>query len=143
MMDKEKCKEYLRIVFAMVASLYEYFDTGRCVALEGANGAYNILETEIRLDRIISKLDVVIRRLDRIIDNQYALYEKISESNRLLSDIEENIRQTAYLMKTQNFQTADLQLQIRKLQQQSKIGNYRAEQTRREVEYMNCMDSFR
>ena len=32
--------------FSMVASLYEYFDTGRCVALEGPDGAYNLLETE-------------------------------------------------------------------------------------------------
>ena len=46
-------------------------------------------------------------------------------------------------MKLQNIQTADLEIQIRELQRQSKIGNYCAEQTRREIEHRNRIESLR
>lgn len=73
--------------FTSVCSLYEYIDAGRCDRFEGQDGAYNIFETEIRLDRIILKLDAVISRLDRISENQYALYNAIEESNRLSNEL--------------------------------------------------------
>lgn len=62
-----------------IASIYEYLDSGRCEQLEGADGAYNIYEMEVRLDRIITKLDVVINNLEQIKNNQYYLYSAINE----------------------------------------------------------------
>ena len=50
----------------MVCSLYEYVCTGRCDTLEGHEGAYNLLELEIRLDKIVTGLDRVIELLGRI-----------------------------------------------------------------------------
>mgnify|MGYP001864484039 FL=1 len=66
----------------LVCSLYEYFCSGRCSTLEGHEGAYNILEMEIRLDRIITQMDMVITRLESIRDGQYVLYSAIQDSNR-------------------------------------------------------------
>jgi hypothetical protein len=59
--------------------MYEYIDSGRCNSLEGADGAYNIFELEVRLDRIITKIDVVINQLEQIRANQYYLYTAIKE----------------------------------------------------------------
>ncbi|HIW25717.1 MAG TPA: hypothetical protein H9688_06470 [Firmicutes bacterium] len=72
---------------SLVCSLYEYFCSGRCSTLEGHEGAYNILEMEIRLDRIITQMDMVITRLESIRDGQYVLYSAIQDSNRKYGEI--------------------------------------------------------
>ena len=43
----------------MVCSLYEYVCSGRCDTLAGHEGAYNIWEMEIRLDKIVTQLGLV------------------------------------------------------------------------------------
>lgn len=48
-----------------ISSIYEYFESGRCNTLTGHEGAYNIYENEIRLNRIIVQLDIVIDKLER------------------------------------------------------------------------------
>ncbi len=93
-----------------VATIYEYIDTGRCNSLEGADGAYNLFELEVRLDRIITKLDVIIRNLEQIRSNQYYLYEAINniqpqiekvsnaiiENTNKLNEVAVNTAVTAY-----------------------------------------------
>lgn len=68
--------------YACVCSLYEYFDSGRCTRLEGHEGAYNILESEMRLNRIITQTNQILSKLDEIKENQELLYNSIQESNR-------------------------------------------------------------
>ncbi len=70
-----------------VCSIYEYYQTGRCNALEGHEGAYNIYENELRLDRIIGQLNVVISKLDQIRNSQYELYCALEKSNRNIRGI--------------------------------------------------------
>ena len=93
-----------------VSSIYEYLSAGRCTCLEGHEGAYNIFENEVLQNIIISKLDEVILRLERIENNQYMLYSAIQDSNKkteklsqeifraaeTLQGIENNTRITAY-----------------------------------------------
>lgn len=93
-----------------ISSIYEYLDSGRCEQLEGADGAYNIYEMEIRLDRIITKLDVIIVNLEQIRNNQFYLYSAINElktkidvvtnaiieNTNKLNEIEVNTAITAY-----------------------------------------------
>lgn len=73
--------------FIAVATFYEYFDSGRCNSLEGHEGAYNIFETELRLDKILGKLDDIINHLEKIRSTQYAIYNAISEGNRTANAI--------------------------------------------------------
>lgn len=73
--------------FVAVATFYEYFDSGRCSALEGHEGAYNIFENEIRLNAILTKLDDINERLDEIRTNQYKVYNAVSEGNRIANNI--------------------------------------------------------
>lgn len=74
--------------FVAVSSFVDYFKSGRCSTLAentGGDGAYNTFETEVRLDRIIDKLDVVISMLSQIKSNQWSIYNAIQEGNRISS----------------------------------------------------------
>lgn len=84
-----------------VCSFYEYFMSGRCYALTGHEGAYNIFENEVRLERICTKLDEVVQRLEDIKANQYMLYDVIQEGNRITERlVEESVRQSRIAERT-------------------------------------------
>lgn len=57
-----------------VCQLLEYFEAGRFQTL---GDAYNQYELEVRLDRIITDLHLVLERLDQIRENQLLLYEAV------------------------------------------------------------------
>lgn len=142
----------------MVCSLCEYIQAGRTDSLDGYNGAYNILETEIRLDRIITRLDRIIVQLQQIQTNQYVAYTAIQEANKTLQAIETSseriVSQLIGLQETthgfsnrmqSNFQvlqtnTAQFQAQLVSLQRNSALTAYHAERARKELTYMNRMD---
>ena len=73
--------------FVAVASICEYFQSGRCDSLEGHEGAYNLYENELRQNIIIGQLSEVIRELQQIRNAQYLIYEAVNESNRILQNI--------------------------------------------------------
>lgn len=83
-----------------VASFYDYFDTGRCNTLTGPNGAYAIYEEELRFQRIESRLDVIITKLDEIIDNQQYLGELVRDANDTLHRIEQTNNRMMKSMKS-------------------------------------------
>lgn len=68
-----------------LSSFYEYLMSGRCTTLEGADGAYNIYESEIRANRVISQLDTVISALEDIKQNQYMMYQELRSINATLT----------------------------------------------------------
>lgn len=70
-----------------IASFCEYFETGRCTQLEGHEGAYNIFENEVRLDKIITNQERILDSLDQIKNNQYTLYCAMRESQYQLERI--------------------------------------------------------
>lgn len=86
-----------------VCQIYEYLESGRCFSLLGPGGAYNLYESEVRSNLIISKLDDVISRLDDLSAGQQMLANVIRESNRKidrlsqsLDRIEENTAMSVY-----------------------------------------------
>ena len=79
-----------------VATIYEYFESGRCCELEGANGAYNMYENELRANIIIGSLSQIISDIQQIKNGQYALYQQLNYSNQLLKSINNNTQLTAY-----------------------------------------------
>ena len=74
-----------------IATICEYFDSGRCTELEGPNGAYNMYEGELRSNIIICSLSQIISDLGQIKNGQYALYEQISRSNENVTHLLNNI----------------------------------------------------
>lgn len=78
----------LNIVFGKYRNLvalttfYEYLISGRCSFLEGAHGAYNIYEAEIRSNKIISQLSEIRNSLDSIQNTQYTICTQIQDINQ-------------------------------------------------------------
>lgn len=70
-----------------LSSISEYLQSGRCSKLEGADGAYNMYEAEIRQNRIIEQLSLVIERLDQIRNTQYYLYTSVEAANQKADSI--------------------------------------------------------
>lgn len=124
----------------MLCSIYEYICAGRCTTLEGHEGAYNILEMEIRLDRIITQLDLVIAQLNVIRNNQYMLYSAIQETNQQITQI---LKSTNYVMDSlQNFQgqAEELVASIKSVEKNTMLATYQAESIQKELHYMNRMN---
>lgn len=121
-------------------SLYEYICAGRCSSLEGHEGAYNIYETEMRLDRIITQLDKVIIQLDAIRENQFMLYSAIQDMNQRSTLILESTQTMAGQLHTLSGQAGNVSEQIAELQKASALTAYHAERTQKELAYMNRMD---
>ncbi|MBQ3124372.1 MAG: hypothetical protein IJC09_02975 [Clostridia bacterium] len=75
-----------------ISSIYEYIDTGICTELTGPEGAYKLFELHVRLDKIITKMDLIIRNLERIAENQYYLYVAVKNMQPQIEKMAENIK---------------------------------------------------
>lgn len=73
-----------------VSSFFDYFDTGRCLAFKGPGGAYATYEEDLRFQRLETKLDVIISKLDELIANQRTLAKLMRDANNTLYRIEQS-----------------------------------------------------
>ena len=146
----------------MVCSLYEYVCSGRCDTLEGHEGAYNILEMEIRLDKIVTQLDRVISMLDKIQQSQYMVYSAIQSANhqsakilestyqmanqlqalqasnqQMLGDIQADMQKGILAVERQSVSMTQMTRQLSALQASSALTAYQSERTQKELHYMN------
>lgn len=71
-----------------ISTFYEYLMSGRCTALEGTNGAYNIYEAEVRANTVIAQLSAVLESLEKIKENQFMIYQAIQSVNASLYRLE-------------------------------------------------------
>lgn len=55
------------------SSMLEYLEAGRCVLLQGSDGAYNLYESEANSKKIIEQLNIVNTKLDTLIQQQNQL----------------------------------------------------------------------
>lgn len=76
-----------------MCTIYEYFAAGRCTELNGADGAYNLYESELRQNLIINRLDTIIEQLDEIKANQYTLYTELKKTNEILEGISSDMKE--------------------------------------------------
>lgn len=84
--DKNIIYSKYRNMVAIVA-IDEYLTSGRCYALEGSDGAYNLYENELRQNIIIDKLSYIIDNLEQIQRNQFSLYQELLKTNNDINDI--------------------------------------------------------
>lgn len=128
----------------MVCSIYEYITSGRCETLEGHEGAYNILEMEVRMDRIILRLDLVIEKLSAIQSSQYMLYSAIKESQNMLAELTSETKRlsksTQALGRTMEQGYREINGTLNKIAVSSAITSYAAQQSQKELHYMNRMN---
>ena len=76
-----------------ITTINEYLVSGRCFELEGPNGAYNLYEMELRQNIVIGQLATVVDNLDQIRNNQYSLYCEIVNTNNIVSQIVDELRE--------------------------------------------------
>lgn len=102
--------------FVAMATICEYFDSGRVDQFVGPNGAYNLYENELRMNVIIDKLDMILEKLDTIQRNQNLLYlvmnkinSNISSMNNHINRLEENLNSMNTNIAMQTY--ADLRIQ--------------------------------
>lgn len=123
--------------YACVCTLYEYFDSGRCTTLEGHEGAYNLLENEMRLNRIITQNDRILENLETVKQNQELLYESIQEGNQKADQIIRGCNHMSNQLNGIQMQGAELNARVAQLQTTSALNLYVNECSRRELEYIN------
>lgn len=80
-----------RYNLSYICAIFEYLDTGRCYTLEGHEGAYNLLEKDIKYNMINDKLDVIITKLDQIQEKQNELYSVMMEINHNIDELHKSI----------------------------------------------------
>lgn len=117
-----------------ISSFYQYLIEKRTYCLEydretGDRGAYNIYNEEAQRGLIISQLNVVIDKLDQVIDNQRTLQTTMQAANDKIS----------YLSNSVNQQTRQIRSSI---QEQNAIQTYNAERIEAELRFMNTMTIF-
>ncbi|MBQ6931474.1 MAG: hypothetical protein IJN38_05020 [Clostridia bacterium] len=78
--------------FVAVATMYQYIVTGRCACVKGHGGIYDTYEKDLRMNLIITNLQRINEKLDRIIENQNMLYRQMREANENLSLINKELK---------------------------------------------------
>jgi hypothetical protein len=101
--------------FVALTTISEYFDTGRCKQLDGPDGAYNLYESEIRANRIITQLDSVIESLEEVKNNQYKTYS-------VIVSMEKNVARMADMLD-------DAVSSLKSINDNTKVAAYYAEKT--------------
>lgn len=86
-----------------ITTINEYLMSGRCAELEGADGAYNLYEMELRQNIVINQLSSIMSNLEQIRESQFLLYQELIKANTTINeilyeieDVNENTRLTAY-----------------------------------------------
>lgn len=74
-----------------VHKISEYLDSGRCNALEGSDGAYNLFENEVRLDRIQAQLGEVNNHLENLETIGHQIISAIGGMRQAINGLESAI----------------------------------------------------
>ncbi|MBR2715326.1 MAG: hypothetical protein IKB73_03865 [Ruminococcus sp.] len=123
--------------FDMVAvcSFYQYFNKEMTFSLgfdraTGDRGAYNIYEEEKRLGRIESKLDVVIDKLDQMLENQSYIKYQLGQANEKIYELVSGVNSMSKKLNDVNDS----------IKEQTAIEQYNAECIQNQINFRNTMD---
>ncbi len=115
--------EKYRNVVAL-SSFCEYLMSGRCSSLTGSDGAYNIYENEIRLNQVISQLDVVISSLEEIKQNQYMMYSELQNIHSSLYTLNNTMNKALASVQNIEATTTTLNKHMEHISQNSDVIAY-------------------
>ncbi|MBO4979127.1 MAG: hypothetical protein J6D16_01825 [Clostridia bacterium] len=115
--------------FVAVSSLYEYLTSGRCDSLTGPHGAYNLYESEIRMNRVIEQLNMVIESLEAIKQNQFIIYSAIQDTNLQLNRLNGTTKQVFSALETINSKMTNMESYLDEIADNTAVIAYNTEQT--------------
>lgn len=104
-----------------LSTFCEYLVTGRCSALDGANGAYNLYESECRADMIISQLNVVIESLEQIKQNQYMIYSELQNIRSELASLNNTMEAAVSSIRNIETNTASMNQKMDKIAESAAV----------------------
>lgn len=70
-----------------VSVIYQLLDIKICYKLEGTDGAYNMCNTEQYRKQVLIKIDTILENVEEIKNTQYALYEMMRNTKKILEAI--------------------------------------------------------
>lgn len=117
-----------------VSSIYGYLLRGQTHSLQfneetGDQGAYNIYETQRRLDRIITNTDEILVRLDHVMDCQRDLVLGLQEASRKIESLCGNV----------NAQLKRITGSVANIEQCTQIASYNSQRAADELAFLNWM----
>lgn len=115
--------------FVSVSTFYEYISSGRCYTLEGPQGAYNLYESEIRADILISQMSQVLTSLEKIKNNQYAIYSAINEANVQLQSLNSSMNRAVKSLTSIENDTSNMSSKLEEIAENSSVIAYNTEAT--------------
>ena len=74
-----------------VSTICEYFETGRTDTLSGHTGAYNLYESEYRLNMINSKLDTIQQQLQHISSQNAAMQRSLADLTSTVGSLVDSV----------------------------------------------------
>ena len=104
-----------------LSTFYEYLMSGRCTALDGPNGAYNLYESECRANMIISQLSKVIELLEEIKHNQYMICDILQSISFSLDQLNHTMDKTLDSIRNIESNTADTNAYLDYIAQNSDV----------------------
>lgn len=116
--------------------LLEYLDSGRCTALTGKDGAYNIYEAEVRADKMIAQLTKITDVLSVINEKQTLLYAEMHATRQLTENINLSLTKAVQEMQAANANLVNLQEGIDALHATEQESLETMKETRSLTEYL-------
>ena len=126
-----------------LATFYEYLMAGRCTTLEGANGAYNLYEAEVRANTIISKLSEIVTSLEQIQKNQYTIYSQLKHMNAQLSSIDRSLKTACTAILDIREDTAQIARNTRVIAYNTEVTAYYSKKNAELTDALGYMVAFR
>ena len=94
--------------YVAITTLCEYIESGRCSSLEGADGAYNLYETECMNNLIVSQLNVIADKLEDIKQNQILMYGELKTINQNIKKLNETMKEVVANIHSLNVNMSDM-----------------------------------
>lgn len=118
-----------------VSSIHGYLAKGRTHCLQfneqtGDQGAYNLYESERRLDRIITNTEEILERLDYVMQYQQDLAIGLNDASKRIESLCSNV----------NTQLKKISGSVANIAQNQSVIAYNTECAARELEFMNWMN---
>ncbi len=112
-----------------LSAFYEYLMSNRCDSLEGASGAYNLYENELRANLIIEKLSDIIQSLEQIQQNQFVLYSELKKINKNLDALNYSMRSAAASLSQISESNRQINENTKNIAENTKVIAYNTEKT--------------
>ena len=120
-----------------VLAMWEYLDSGRCGELTGHGGAYDVYESEVRLNAINAKLDSLSQQISKLSRDMSAQLSRVNgQISGLISSVDDANRQNLRALKQIESGTARLQASVQ-------MQSYYQAATARSAEHIDRMVSAR